>query len=176
MRNPLARAHTVSRILLLLCTPALLRAQSSPGGPESDTTASDSLYRTVAALDSTLFSAYNRCDLPTIGGLVASDLEFYHDQTGLARGRAALLNALQQNVCGKVRRDLIPGTLAVYPLRHYGAVEIGEHRFCDPHRYAHCGKDSGTAKFVMLWEEQAGGWQLTRVISYDHASSSERAQ
>jgi hypothetical protein len=171
-RSP-SRGHRVSRALLLLLSAAVLTAPIASGQAPSDTATTDTLYRTVAALDSTLFDAYNRCDLATIGGLVASDLEFYHDQTGLARGRAALLDALRQNICGKVRRDLVPGTLQVYPLRHYGAVEIGEHRFCDPRRYTHCGEESGAAKFVHIWQRLDGTWQLTRVISYDHASSDQ---
>lgn len=174
MSLSLSRGHLVSRALLLLFTPAFLTTHLASGQASSDSATTDTLYRTVATLDSTLFSAYNRCDLPAIGRLVATDLEFYHDQTGLARGRAALLDALRQNICGKVRRDLIPGTLKVYPLQHYGAVEIGEHRFCDPRRYAHCGEESGAAKFVHIWRHWDDAWQLARVISYDHESPSRR--
>jgi hypothetical protein len=176
MPRSLSRGHLASRALLLLCTLTFRTAHVASGQASSDTATTDTLYRMVATLDSTLFSAYNRCDLPAIGRLVATDLEFYHDQTGLARGRAALLDALRRNICGKVRRDLIPGTLKVYPLQHYGAVEIGEHRFCDPRRYAHCGKESEAAKFVHIWQHWDGSWQLTRVISYDHESPSQRAR
>jgi hypothetical protein len=34
---------------------------------------------------------------------------------------------------------------------------------CDPDK-------DGIAKFVMLWQNQAGTWKLTRVISYNHVS------
>lgn len=64
-----------------------------------------------------------------------------------------------------------PGTLEVYPLKQYGAVEVGEHRFCDARKFEKCGAQSGVAKFVMLWQNQDGKWKIKRVISYDHVSS-----
>jgi hypothetical protein len=35
------------------------------------------------------------------------------------------VEALKNNICGKVRRELVAGTLEVYPLHGFGAVEIG---------------------------------------------------
>lgn len=102
------------------------------------TSTGDSLFATIAALDSALFDAYNKCDLVKLGSFVAEDLEFYHDQTGLARGRQSLIDGVRQNVCGKVRRDLVRGTLEVHPLRGYGAMETGEHLFCDPRVHRVC--------------------------------------
>ena len=48
------------------------------------------------------------CDLKTLGDMVSDDLEFYHDQTGLARGRQAFLDAVKTNICGITHRELIP--------------------------------------------------------------------
>lgn len=129
----------------------------------------DELFRTIASLDGALFDAYNRCDVEKFASFLADDLEFYHDQTGLSRGRQSTVVALKNNICGKVHRDLVSETLEVYPLRGYGAVEIGIHRFCDP-KMGKCGEGSGEAKFVHLWQNKAGAWQLTRIISYDHCS------
>ena len=64
--------------------------------------------------------------MTTISSLVAEDLEFYHDKTGLARGRQALVDGIRNNICGKVTRELVPGTLQVDPIANYGAVEIGK--------------------------------------------------
>jgi hypothetical protein len=134
------------------------------------------LQHTVTALDAQLFAAYNSCDLEKLGALVAADLEFYHDQTGLSRGREPFLAAIKSNICGKVHRDLVPGTLEVYPLAHYGALEIGAHVFCDPRQVTRCDPArSGIARFVMLWQQTGEGWQLTRVVSYDHQSDRQRA-
>ena len=141
-------------------------AQAPPSAQSSD-----SLYRTIAGLDSAMFDAYNRCDLVRLGSFFAEDLEFYHDQTGLARGRQPFLKAIRENICGKVRRDLVQGSLEVYPLKTYGAVETGDHMFCDPRVHRVCDTTiSGIAKFVMLWELKDGTWRITRVISYNHVS------
>jgi hypothetical protein len=141
--------------------------------PPQSKEAHDELLRTLTSLDAQLFDAYNHCDLEKFGALLSEDLEFYHDQTGLSRGRQATVDAVKTNICGKVHRDLVPGTLEVYPLKNYGAVEIGVHRFCDSRKFEKCGeKDSGVAKFVMIWQHQDGGaWKITRVISFDHVSS-----
>lgn len=138
--SPLSRAH----------------AQSIP--------ATDTLCQQIQALDTELFNAYNRCDLTTLSSMVADDLEFYHDKTGLAIGRQVFIDAIKNNLCGKVSRELVPGTLEVYPIAHYGAVEIGVHRFHHPGQPDNIGE----AKFVHLWRNQDGKWQVTRVISYDH--------
>ena len=125
----------------------------------------DPLFLTIKALDAKLFSAYNQCDLTTLGDMVSDDLEFYHDQTGLSVGKAVFLAAVKQNICGKVNRDLLPQTLEVYPLKGFGAVEIGIHRF---HHPRHPEEGIGDAKFVHVWQNKDGIWKVTRVISYEH--------
>jgi ketosteroid isomerase-like protein len=125
----------------------------------------DQLFKTIQALDTKLFNAYNHCDLATLGSMVSDDLEFYHDQTGLSVGKAPFLAAIKQNICGKVERTLLPETLEVYPLNQYGAVEIGVHRF---HHPGHPEDGMGDAKFVTLWQNKDGEWKVTRVISYYH--------
>lgn len=133
----------------------------------------DDLTRKITTLDAQFFTAYNTCDLATVSSFLAEDLEFYHDQSGLSIGRQATVDALKKNVCGKVHRDLIPGTLAVYPLNGYGAVETGIHLFCDPKSLGatgKCGDGSGAARFTHLWRNKDGIWIITRVISYDHCN------
>jgi ketosteroid isomerase-like protein len=129
----------------------------------------DDLFKTVAALDTALFDAYNKCDLEKFASLLADDLEFYHDATGLSRGAQATVDAVKQNICGKVHRDLVPGTLKVYPLKGYGALETGIHLFCDPKK-SKCPDGSDVGRFTMLCEFRDGVWMLTRVISYDHCN------
>ena len=143
--------------LTLLLTTTLL--------PTTTTQAQTNLTQTIQALDTQLFTAYNHCDLKTLSTLVADDLEFYHDQTGLSTGKAPFLAAIERNICGKVERTLLPDTLEVYPLSHYGAVELGIHRFTHPNDPAN---PAGDARFILLWQNTANTWKLTRVISYDH--------
>lgn len=125
---------------------------------------SDSLYQTIAKLDTTLFDAYNHCELDKLGSMVSDDLEFYHDQTGLAVGKQSLIDGVKNNICGKVHRELEPGSLEVYPLKGYGAVEIGIHRFSHPNEPGNMGE----AKFVHIWQLKDGVWKVTRVISFNH--------
>jgi ketosteroid isomerase-like protein len=147
---------------------ACLTACSAAVASAAQTATPAELTHTVTALDAALFEAYNHCDLAKLATLVADDLEFYHDQTGLSRGKAVFLEAIRQNICGKVHRDLVPGTLAVYPLKGYGAVELGAHVFCAA-QHSRCDQWlTGGARFVMLWKNEGGSWLLTRVISYDH--------
>ena len=136
--------------------------QQAPGSP---------LYQTIAALDARLFRAYNGCDLEALGSLVADDLEFYHDKTGLETGKGPFLESIRKNICGRVNRELVQGTLEVHPLNTYGAVEMGTHRFHHPGHEESDG--AGEAKFVMIWQQRGDIWKLTRVISYDHGAVSQ---
>ncbi len=126
----------------------------------------EQLNKAVASLDAALFDTYNRCELDKFAAFFTEDVEFYHDQTGLSAGKAALIGALKNNICGKVTRELVPGTLQVYPIKGYGAVEMGVHRFHHPgHEDT---KGVGEGRFIHLWQYKDGAWKITRVISYDH--------
>jgi ketosteroid isomerase-like protein len=145
---------------------ALVRVEAQ-AVPALDAIKSDAeLTRAISALDTQLFDAYNNCDIDKLGSLVTDDLEFYHDKTGLAVGKQPFLVAIKNNICGKVRRELVKGSLEVYPLKGYGAVEIGVHRFYHPGTQDH--DVVGEAKFVQLWQYKDGAWKVSRVISYDH--------
>jgi hypothetical protein len=152
-------------VLLVL---ALLTASSAPltaqAAPASAT--KDPLFQTIASLDTSLFDAANRCDLDKLGTFFTDDLEFYHDRSGLSVGKQDFLDKSKNNICGKVRRELVPGSLEVYPLKGYGAVEIGVHRFYHP---GHDDKMSiGEAKFIHICQYKDGAWKISRVISFDH--------
>jgi len=124
------------------------------------------LEKAIAALDAALFDAYNHCDLEKFGAFMAHDVEFYHDQGGVTLGESALTASVKQNICGKVTRELVPGTLQVFYMKGYGAIEMGVHRF------HHTGHDDteplGEDRFIHLWHCQDGAWKITRVMSYDH--------
>lgn len=155
---------------LLMMGGMQVNAQASQGTasiPALDAIKNDvELTQAITALAKQLFDAYNTCDIDKLGSLVADDLEFYHDKTGLAVGKQPFLVAIKNNICGKVTRELVPGTLEVYPIHGYGAVEIGLHRFHHPGD-----ADVGEAKFVQLWQYKDGAWKVTRVISYDHKAA-----
>jgi hypothetical protein len=159
MNNSTALVQTV--VVTLLLATAIAPAHGQTAAP-------DPLFKTIQSLDTQLFDAYNHCDLDKFGSFLADDLEFYHDKTGLSRGRPALVEGIKNNICGKVTRELVPGTLEVYPIANYGAVETGIHRF---HHPGHEEPGSvGEAKFIHLWQNKDGVWKITRVISFDHQS------
>jgi len=122
----------------------------------------------VAALDAQLFDSFNRCadpaQLARHAAMFDEKVEFYHDRGGVTWTRETMLENTRRNVCGKIRRELVPGTLRVYPLPDFGAMEIGEHRFCAPDGSV-C---EGRGEFVMVWRREGGQWRVTRVLSYAH--------
>ncbi|HTH53858.1 MAG TPA: nuclear transport factor 2 family protein [Edaphobacter sp.] len=143
------------------------------------------LFQTLQQLDTELFSAANRCDIEKLGTMVADDLEFYHDRDGLMRGKQAFLNAVKNNTCHVMIRELVPDTFEVYPVKGYGAMELGVHRFHHPGhekefpaarqlgmtRFLDPGAAEwpvGEARFLMIWQLNDGSWKLTRVVSYAH--------
>jgi hypothetical protein len=150
-------------LLLVLLSAASVAAGAQAVPPLDSIKSQEELTQAITALDKQLFDAYNTCNIEKLGTLVTDDLEFYHDKTGLAVGKQVFLDAIKKNICGKVTRELVQGSLEVYPLHGYGAVEIGVHRFHHPGD-----SDVGEAKFVTLWQYKDGAWKVSRVISYDH--------
>ncbi len=126
----------------------------------------DALYDTIARMDSVLFDAYNRHDLEKIKTLFTNNLEFYHDKAGLtnyAQNMAAFKETFDKN--NGITRTLVPGSLQVYPVPNYGAMEIGSHTFCHKEN----GKDDcGTFQFAMVWQNKDGQWKISRVLSFGH--------
>ncbi len=158
----------LSNVLLLLPLLALFAVQADAQKVPAleGIKSQEELNKTVASLDEALFDSYNSCDLEKFAAFFADDVEFYHDQGGVTIGRQELTNSIKNNICGKVTRELVPGTLQVYHMKGYGAVEMGVHRFHHP------GHDDtepvGQGKFIHLWQCKNGAWKITRVISYDH--------
>jgi ketosteroid isomerase-like protein len=124
------------------------------------------LYKEIVHMDSVLFDAFNAHDLDKLKILFSEDMEFYHDKGGLTN-YAQNMQAFQENFAkiSDLKRELVSGSLEVYPIKDYGAVEIGAHRFC----HTENGKEiCGSFKFVHVWKKTNDGWKLTRVVSYDH--------
>lgn len=160
------RRLAVSAVWLLLGVFAVLGARTHaqsvkpPADPE--------LFKIIQAQDAALFDAYNKCDLEKFGSLIDENVEFYHDNGGVTLGRQALVDSLKQNICGQTQRQLVPGTLEVFGIHHYGAVETGTHRFTHPN--AKPPVPDGEGRFVHLWHYDNGSWKVTRVFSFDHHS------
>lgn len=126
------------------------------------------LQKTIAALDGEVFDAFNHCaepgQLDRHAAWFDPKVEFYHDTGGVTWDRDTMLANTSRYVCGRFTRQLVPGSLKVFPVRDFGAISQGVHRFCQADSDA-C---EGEAEFTMLWRLQDGRWQITRVLSYGH--------
>lgn len=136
------------------------------------------LYDTIFRMDSVLFRAFNNCEVETFTSLLSDDVEFYHDQSGRmlsSRTQAEGLKSrcAEQGKNGVMRRELVKESLEVYPLKNYGAVQIGVHNF---YRTLPGKKEKLTtvAKFMNIWEMKNGRWIVVRIVSYDHQEIDER--
>ncbi|HXG72673.1 MAG TPA: nuclear transport factor 2 family protein [Gemmatimonadaceae bacterium] len=127
---------------------------------------SSPLYREIAKQDSALTAAFNAHDLDALMALFNSDLEFYHDRGGLqsySDVRIGFGNLFHMN--NGIERRLQPGTLRVFPIKDYGALELGTHEFC--HR-ENGRLECGSFEFVQLWKRVGATWKLARVVSFGH--------
>ena len=120
------------------------------------------LYNTIVHMDSVYFNAYNTCDMATQASIYSDSIEFYHDKGGLMTSKKDLLKALKDNICGKVTRLLVPGSIEVYPVGDWGAVEVGLHRFIN---HVESETPSKPDKFIVIWRHRNNQWQITRVVS-----------
>ena len=124
------------------------------------------LHSEITAADSALFTAFNQRNLPKFRSFFTRDLEFYQDDEGV-EGYAQTMKDFGQmfGQTAPIRRELVPGSLEVHPIKNYGAIEVGRHRFC----HVENGKnDCGTFSFVHIWRRTKAGWKISRVISYGH--------
>ncbi|MRX10530.1 DUF4440 domain-containing protein [Pseudoduganella sp. FT25W] len=129
------------------------------------------LTATIAKLDTDMFNAFNQCDKPGQLDRYASyfdtNIEFYHDNGGVTWTRDAMIANTRNNVCGNYRRELVPGSLKVVPVKDFGAIATGSHIFCEFSN----NKCEGIAEFTIIWRLRDGGWQITRALSYGHRAN-----
>ncbi|MDY0746281.1 nuclear transport factor 2 family protein [Paucibacter sp. R3-3] len=128
------------------------------GDPDAELTA------IIAKLDQKHFDAFNNCDTDTLLELYAPDVEFFHDLSGRVLNREQFIQAVKKNICGKVQRRLLPGTMEVYPMAKIGAIQMGRHCFAEPGK-ADCIQQG---RYYILWRFDGTRWQIARVFSYDH--------
>jgi hypothetical protein len=126
-----------------------------------------SLYKTIVKLDEVFFGNYNNCveenSLQKYANLYDDDIEFYHDQGGFMNSKKDIVEGTKKNICGKVTRILVSGSIEVYPIKGYGAVEIGIHAFQNKENPPNEPVKFG--RFMILWQQKADGWKIKRVVS-----------
>lgn len=170
------------RVLTLCC---LLFANQAAAQAGSEVPASSELFKELAALDGLVFEAYNACDLEKYKSYFTDDVEFYHDKGGLVRTPKNVVKLMAKGLCAdastRYRRELVPGSLKVYPLNNhlgparagaplpylYGAVQTGTHLIYLTEK-GQKEKPVTTAQFTVFWQYKNGKWKMSRVLSYDH--------
>jgi hypothetical protein len=138
----------------------------------AETSEQSDLIRQIVIADSIFFQALNDCDLKSYEHFLTDDFEFYHDRGGLTKSREAEMKSIN-TFCGEqrkrqtLRRELVKESVEINPIRGYGAIEAGRHRFylvID----AKTEKMIEEARFMNVWQQTTSGWKLSRVLSYDH--------
>ncbi|MGY3793677.1 DUF4440 domain-containing protein [Aquimarina sp. 433] len=139
--------------------------QAQQPNPKND------LTQTILKLDSEFWESYNTCNIEKFRTFFREDFEFYHDKGGLTKGLQKMMSTVENGLCNpagpRVRREVVEGTVAVYPLNNYGAIISGEHLFYVTEK----GKEeqlTQIAKFTHVWQHKNDQWVMTRVLSYDH--------
>jgi hypothetical protein len=157
---------TLALLALLVVAPFHASAQSA--AEQDGALTSGPLYDALLEMDRRLFEAsFVTCDAATANAIFADDVEFYHDQAGRSVGEQVRENTRRlTSSCPAdrgVTRSLVPGSLRLYPIQAYGAVQMGTHRFEE--------RGSATStitRFVHVWQLSDGHWRLARVLSLDH--------
>jgi hypothetical protein len=124
-------------------------------------------------LDSAFFDAFNKRNISVLQTFLSEDLEFYHDLGGVTNYNQNI-EAFKKTFAGdrKLRRELVKGSMEVQPIKDFGAVQTGVHRFYVTEK-GEKEKLSSEAKFVNLWQNRNQVWKITEIISYGHRENLE---
>ncbi|MDH3609390.1 MAG: nuclear transport factor 2 family protein [Gammaproteobacteria bacterium] len=120
------------------------------------------IYDIILAKDKEYFDAYNTCDMKKQESFYSEKLEFFHDKGGLSTSKQDVLASIEKNICGKVTRTRIEASIEVYPIKDYGAVEIGYHKF---YNNQEPNAESKPVKFILVWKKEEDKWLISKVIS-----------
>lgn len=124
------------------------------------------LYNEIAHMDSLQFYAFNSRNLDQLMQYFDSSLELYQDNIGVRN-----YDQTKQAFGGLFKMDyvltrrLVSGSMEVYPIKGYGAIETGVHTFS----HMENGElQKGTYKFMQIWQNKDGIWRVTCEITYGH--------
>jgi len=160
MKKEFTRIILFAMILVSSCSAARMNTNKESEKYKPD---SQELYDTIVNLDSVFFDAYNTCNIDVQSAFYSDSIEFYHDQGGMITSKQDILDATKRNICGKVTRELVKGSIEVYPISGYGAVEMGLHKFHNNTQKET--SPSKIGKFVIIWQHKDDQWIIKRIIS-----------
>ncbi|MGD1843023.1 MAG: serine hydrolase [Thermonemataceae bacterium] len=139
------------------------------------------IYKEIMTVDSLLFEeAFNKCKVDVLNEIVATDVEFYHDQSGTTYGQEKFIQGIKKNICTRSyrpSRKLLSSEIHLLQSNGsiYGALQNGIHEF-----YAQEENKApyltSTANFTHLWIKKEDRWLLKRVLSYNHQTPNEKKE
>lgn len=159
MNNQSTFSHMTNIILLFM----LFLSKQVAAQTNSEVLKMDLLKAEIIKMDSLLFDvAFNQCDTILFKKIIADDIEFYDDRSGLNTSKTNEIKSLVSKcvMSKKLIRKL--NYCTIDKLGDFGAVQLGEHTFYFD------GKPTGTGKFVHIWERKDKDWKLKRIVSYEH--------
>ena len=118
------------------------------------------LHQTLTAREATLTRAYNTCNLHALrASLFAGTTVTTPD----GRRVDPVIDA-RDHVCGRLRREVVPGSLAVRALGDDSALVSGMQRFC-ANESDSCSEKG--ERFVHLWTLGDGHWRMGLMLDSD---------
>lgn len=169
------QGNRMARIPVLAATMLSVFASAIPTVARAEANEGTGLTETIHRLDRSLFDSFNKCadaaELARHASYFAQDVEFYHDNGGVTWTREAMLSNTKRYACGKFTRELVEASFSVSPVKDFGAIATGVHRFCQ-NDTKEC---AGEADFVMVWRNTNGKWEVTRTLSFGHRAAAPSA-
>ena len=110
--NATQKWSSVLLIAAFIITPIAGQSQTVHDNPQQ-------VRETVLKKDSQFWSAYNKCDVIAMTSFVTSDLEFYHDKSGLTEGLETFKKSIETGLCAngpQLKRVIKKGSVEVFPL------------------------------------------------------------
>jgi len=116
---------------------------------------------------------FQRCDAAALQALLAADVEIINngavsftrdEEMGLYSERCR--EPAFGTPAYRDLREEVPGTARAMPLKDFGVLESGEHRFVrrEPNGAR---RELARTRYVALWKKAPGGWELKRLYNYD---------
>lgn len=165
----------MTRTQKIMSAAALAMGAAPVGASAEPIETQESVAADLAVLDARLFrAAFEECDMAVVKDLLSDDLEFYHDRDGLSytSGDAFVADVAKDCATGASggKRVLVSGSMTTHMIGDFGAMQMGRHEF---HEILADGSSIAREKgvFIHMWKrtaDNAAGWKITRVISYDH--------
>jgi hypothetical protein len=158
--------NSIKLLTILFLIISFISCKTGPGKKSTQereyTPIDKKIFEEIKAMDKVFFDAYNNCDLEKQALIYSDNIEFFHDKGGLMTSKKEIIEGTKRNICGKVTRELIDGSLEVYPINNYGAVQIGYHKF---YNNQEPNAESIPSKFITMWHNENGDWKMAKVIS-----------